>query len=308
MKRKVIQLAGKTHVISLPSKWVKNYNIKKGEELEIEELGNHILIKPEKSETEQKKISFNIDKLDERTFRYTISALHKLGYDEITLHFEKPKHKEAIQHLLQNLLLGFIVIEQTSKKVVLKNVSNEIESEFNPTLRRAFLVTLSLANSSLEMMSSKQFTDLNSLLNLESSNNQLTSFCLRLMNKGFYKEQDKKLFLATIIWNLEKIADEYKEICINFSSHNKEINKELLKIYKEVNNFLNEYYELIYKFSAEKVNELVLKKNTIIKNIHNIKPQNKQEIQLLNSLYSITSKTSDLSSSIFALNHKELLN
>ena len=306
MKRKVIQLAGKTHVVSLPSKWVKHYNVKKGDDIDIEELGDQLLVKPIKQETELKNISLNISNFNERTFRSAMSALHKSGYDEITLYFESQKLIDVTQNLIQNLLLGFVVIEQTSKKIVLKNVSNEIDSEFNPALRRIFLVTISLANSSLDMINSKQFSNLQSLINLEMSNNQLTSFCLRLMNKGFYKDQDKKLFLATIIWNLEKIGDEYKHICINLSKNEKELNKDVLVLYKEVNNLLTSYYDLFYNFSPEKLNILVDKKEEIIEKLDKIKTDTEYETKLLTKLSTITSKTADLSSSIFALNHEKL--
>lgn len=308
MKRKVIQLAGKTSVISLPNQWVKNYGVNKGDELDIEEIADTLVVKIVKHGTELKKISLKIDGFNERTLRYAISALHKLGYDEITLNYDSHKLGDAIQNLLQNLLLGFVVIEQTSKKLVLKNVSNEIDTEFNPTLRRAFLVTISLADSSLDMISNKQFSSLNSLIALENSNNQLTSFCLRLINKGFYKELDKKSFIITIIWNLEKIADEYKAICLGLSKNNKEINSQILKLYKEVNEFFKSYYELFYGFSPEKLNKLVDKKENIINGINKVNINNEYELKLVNLLFSITSKTSDLSSSIFAFNSEELLN
>ena len=159
MKRRVIQLAGKTSVISLPSKWVKQYSVKKGDELEIEELGNQLLIKTSSSQTEIKKIAINIENLNERTLRLIMSALHKLGYDEINLFYETSKLSNAIQDIIKNLLLGFVVIDQTNKKCILKSVSSDLDTEFDSTLRRAFLVSLSLANSSLEVISSKDFTD-----------------------------------------------------------------------------------------------------------------------------------------------------
>ncbi len=306
MRRKVIQLAGKTSVVSLPNKWVKFYGVKKGDELDIEEVSNYLMIKPLVKGDEIKKISLNVDGLNDRTFKYAISALHKIGYDEINLYYSSKKLGELIPHILQNLLLGFVVIEQTSKKIVLKNVANEIESEFNPTLRRAFLVTISLAESILDMINSKNFKNLYPLISLENSNNQLTSFCLRLINKGFYKDVNKKGFLTTIIWSLEKIADEYKYICINLSKNNKEINLEILKIYKEVNLLFKEYYLLFYDFSADKLNDLVDKNNIINKKLNSIKVNSEYELNLINILYSITSKTSDLSSSIFALNYEKL--
>ncbi len=306
MKRKVIQLAGKTHVVSLPNKWVKSFNVKKGDELEVEEISNTLLVKPVKDKNEVKKISLDIGNFNERTLRYAASALHKLGYDEITLVYTKNKLNDTIQDLIKNLLLGFIIIEQTSKKTVLKNISNEVESEFNSTLRRAFLVTNSLAESSLEMIKNQEFSNLNSLINLEMSNNQLTSFCLRLINKGFYKEPEKQMFITTIIWNLEKIADEYKTICVNLGKNKENISNEVLNLYKDINLFFNSYYELMYKFSIEKVNEVVEKKYEIVNKLDAIEAKNKTELKLLNTLSTIVSKTSDLSSSIFALNHLEI--
>src|SRR3989344_7812061 len=153
------------------------------------------------------------------------------------------------------------------------------------------------------MIFANQFNQLYSLINLEMSNNQLTSFCLRLMNKGLYKEQEKLTFLATIIWNLEKITDEYKTICINLSSNNMNMQKDILEIYKNVNELFYSYYELIYRFYPEKLNELITKKEEIISKMNNVNPKTRHEARLLNTLWTITSKTSDLSSSICALHY-----
>ncbi len=304
MKRKVIQLGGKTSVISLPSNWIKNYNIQKGDELNVEESSNSLIIKPDKQTSEKRKITIDIENFNERTLRYATSAIHKIGYDEITLRYDSPKLLNVIDHLTKNLLLGFIAIDQTPKKIVLKSISNEVESEFNSTLRRAFLVTNSLANSTLEAIESKNFQILPSLLNLENTNNQLTSFCLRLINKGFYKEKEKISFIVPIIWNLEKIADEYKYICNQLSKNNLEIQNEIIKILKETNQFFNSYYELVYNFSPEKLNDLVDKKTELKEKIIKIKPKTEHELFLTNTISTIISKTSDMSSSIFALNFK----
>jgi len=43
MKRKVSQIGPATLMVSLPSKWAKQFGVKKGSELEIEEKGNKLL-------------------------------------------------------------------------------------------------------------------------------------------------------------------------------------------------------------------------------------------------------------------------
>ena len=68
MKRKVIQLAGKTSVISLPSKWVQQQGIKKGDELEIKEEGSKIIVSSEKGSILQ-NIQVDLSDLDRRERR-----------------------------------------------------------------------------------------------------------------------------------------------------------------------------------------------------------------------------------------------
>ncbi len=307
MKRKIINLAGKTSVVSLPITWVRKYNIKKGDEIELEEDGNNIMLRPANLEQKPKIISIDASGFSERPFRYAMSALHKLGYDEITLLHKNGPMKGVIDDLIRNLLLGFVVIEQTSKKTVLRSVAKEIDTEFEPALRRAFLVTMSLANSSLDMLSSGEFQTMLSLINLEKTNNQLTSFCLRLISKGLYKNEEKKIFVSTIIWNLEKIADEYKEICSELSKNSTGINPEILGLYKEVNNLLYGYYELFYKFERQKINSLHELKEKIQRSKEKIKAGSHNEVFLLTELMAITSKISDLSSSIFAIHHRTIM-
>lgn len=78
MKRKVIQMAGKTMVVSIPSDWVKKYGIKKGDELELEKKNRNIIISTKKDYS-LNKIKVNISDLDEQVIKWTLSAIHKSG-------------------------------------------------------------------------------------------------------------------------------------------------------------------------------------------------------------------------------------
>ncbi len=305
MKRKVIQLAGKTAVISLPSKWVRQYNILKGAELDLLEQGSDLLIKST-SEKVHDTITMDISSFNEMTLRYCLSALHKTGYDEITLIYGNPRQVEILQDMIKNLLLGFVIIEHKQKRIVLKSITSDINTEFDPALRRAFLVTLSLSEASFEMAKVNNFSDMNSLISLEKTNNQLTSFCLRLINKGVYTDNKTSHFLSTIVWALEKIADEYKYMCVNLSKNPDKIRSNILNLYEETNLFFKSYYELFYKFDVIKLNELADKRYRLVKSLNEITPKNKAENILLNNLNAIVSKTTDLSSSIFGMRHANL--
>jgi len=53
MKRKLIEQGGGTLMVSLPSRWIRDFELEKGDEVEIEEIGKQIII------SNLKEISFD---------------------------------------------------------------------------------------------------------------------------------------------------------------------------------------------------------------------------------------------------------
>ena len=163
MKRSVIQLAGRTSVISLPSKWIQKYGVKKGDELELEEKENGLFIAT-KNFPSIKKAVLDARALNPRTLRWALSGLHKSGYDEIEVLYEKKETLNVVQNLLRNIFVGFAVMDQNSKKFLLKSISADVEREFDPVLRRAFLITISFANSVCNALKLEQYKVLQDLM------------------------------------------------------------------------------------------------------------------------------------------------
>ena len=121
-----------------------------------------------------------------------------------------------------------------------------------------------------------------------------------------YKDAKKMQFVYVVIWNLEKIADEYKYICRDLSTNKNKINKDTLDLYKRVNIFLKSYYELFYKFSVDSMNALLEERNNLVVGINGMNARNNTETRLLNYLGSIVGKLYDLSSSIFAMHYDNI--
>ena len=252
MIRKVIQLAGKTSVVSLPLAWVKKYGINKGDELELEERGREIVIKVGNA-VELDKVTIDVADLDKQSLKWTLSALHKFGYDEIEILYEDPEDLKVLQQMIKDILMGFVIMQQTSKKVVLKSVSNDLESEFDMTLRRSFLVTISLGESLVEKIKNGDAV-LDDLISLEQTNNQLTNFCERMLNKKGHKDYRKTCFYYVIIWNLEKVCDQYRDLCEILNG--KKVDENFLSLLEKTNFIFKEYYSLFYKFDVKSLVEL----------------------------------------------------
>ncbi|MBS3133331.1 phosphate uptake regulator PhoU [Candidatus Woesearchaeota archaeon] len=307
MKRKVIQLAHKTLVVSLPSKWARDYGVKKGAELEVEERGQQIVFSTSKR-TDSEGVQVDFSELDTEVIRrWVLASLHKSGYDEIEILYKDSSLINVIQETIKEMLIGFAVIEQSKNRCVIRIVAEEQEKEFETILRRAFLVTKNMGDGIYSYIEEGKLGALNELLALEKTNNQLTNFCERILNKKGYKNDKKTCFIYVIVWNLEKICDHYKDICKFLASSPKaKVSKPVLEMLKTANEYFNSYYELFYKFDINRLTELNKEKNAFRdKTSSLLRKSGYTDAVVLCSLNDFVTKTSDFSASFIALNMQD---
>ncbi len=299
MKRKVIQLAGNTLLVSLPKKWTEKHNIKKGDEIDVEEKGSVLAI-ASTSKNKEQKTSIDLRNVEKRTVVYILSGLHRKGFDEIEVAYNQESTLEVIHNLIREVFVGFMIVHQEKNNVVIRSIAPTNPNEFDATLRRDFLITLSLGESSLQLLKEKKFKELETLLPMEKTNNQLSAFCQRAIVKyGITGETD--FFLYLVPYNLNKIGDAYRDICI-YGSKLKSVSKDVLKIYAETNEMLYLFYQLYYAFSKESMNEISKSRNHLSENITGmIQHTKKEEIVIVMNLNEIGRRISNLLASTTAM-------
>ncbi|HII88162.1 TPA: AbrB/MazE/SpoVT family DNA-binding domain-containing protein, partial [Candidatus Woesearchaeota archaeon] len=118
MKRRLVEQGGVTLMLSMPREWTKKHRLKKGDEVEILEKDNNLLVAAEKvARTEATELDItNLSSL----INFGLSALYVKGVDELTLTSQNP---ELIQKLPQkplNQFIGFEIIEQSKNRLVTK--------------------------------------------------------------------------------------------------------------------------------------------------------------------------------------------
>lgn len=143
MKRKIIQMAGKTMVVSLPSDVVKKYNLKKGQELDVSEEGGKVSILIEKPIY---KHPCEI-KADECLVEKQLEMLYTQGYDEIKVYYDNNNVPKKVIRSVNKKLAGFEVLETNGKYCIIKSISIEDETKLQSLIRRLFLILLSLFES-----------------------------------------------------------------------------------------------------------------------------------------------------------------
>ena len=244
MKRKVIQLAGKTFVVSLPQAWAKAHNVRKGQEVEVTEETTGLCIHANGLE-EKKKITVDVRLYDVRTVKSILSVLHKLGFDEVEIFFGRGQQETILERVKTNLM-GFEVVQQTAERVVIQNVAGDADESLDVLVRRIFLVTLELARGVEHALA--QRSSANELVSLEETNNKLTNYCHRLLLK---KPSGSSVFLYVLLWLQEKIADDYREIIQHMS--NVKITRAMQESSRVLRVCAEEFYAAVYAQDIQEV-------------------------------------------------------
>lgn len=265
MKRKVIQIAESTQLISLPRKWCLANSIKKGDELDVEPQGKKIIIATT-HEPEVERITLDTDQFGTFALR-SIAALYKSGFDEVEVTFKSPANLELLPKFLNEDLPGFEVFDHTANRYLVKAISKETIDEFDPAIRRIFIMATSMARNLAEVLSTAPYDiqKVNNTMAMDATINRLCNFCQRLLNKNGYKQPRKTSFIYTIIWEIEKLCDELKYICLYLKDHPKaNFGKESVEMFNDAVKMFELFYNEFYKFNKANVSVIADTRKKII--------------------------------------------
>ncbi|MEM4282567.1 MAG: hypothetical protein QW559_00650 [Candidatus Woesearchaeota archaeon] len=293
MKRKVIQIANSSKLVSLPKEWCEKNNIKKGDELDLLIDSNTIRIFASalpKVERVEIKVSDYGKKITS-----IIYALYKKGVDEIKIIVDSPGVSEDIAALISKAMIGYEIVEQSAHQYVIKNVSGHIEG-FEQMLRRIFTLLLSMADEGYKSLRDKAFRNFSELIALEEANNRFSVACRRILNKGYPINYPLIGPIYNLIDLLENIADGYKYLYKDLEKmKDYEPSLEVLEYFKEINSSLRGHYNLFYNFDPKLVEESLLKKEKVIKNGLELlkKKKKKTEIVIIHHLHMLAHQIFD---------------
>lgn len=262
-------------------KWAKRHNLKAGEEIDLQETGNSLLINTSEAH-KQKSTVLELKGADVPFIWRSVISAYRAGYDKITVHFKNPDEEsknpytgfgynnlqllfwkgivhlspiEAIQALV-NRLIGVEIIDQKETHCVIKEMGETSYKEFDNALRRIFLLLLSIASECYEGYAKNHKEPLRSINLIDTNIDRFEDFCLRVLNKRGYKENEKTPVMYTIIFLLELIGDEYKKLALHFLDLKTKPNQRMIREFEIQNKQLRRLYETFYNFSDKKVAEI----------------------------------------------------
>lgn len=274
MKRKVIQIADSTQLVSLPRKWALQHGIKKGDEIDVREEGNRIIISTEK-EKDVGRIDIDVTDLDRTSILYYLEILYRLGYDEINIHFSEPyavhfrtakKEKiSSILHYVVGRLIGVEIINQSEKSCIIKSLHELSNKEFETALRRSFLLLTDMSKDLYEGVKNNNRELLESIEEKHDSFTKFVSYCLRILNKVGYFEQRRPIIMYHILASLDKLVDIIKYSARDILEYKQELHADTISVLEKINQNIRWYQELFYKFEIKRIKELYENRDKVIR-------------------------------------------
>lgn len=313
MKRRVIQIANSTQLISLPRKWSVKYGVKKGDEIEVEEQGNKLLVATEKS-VDIQKIEIDVTGLDRTSILYYIQSLYRMGYDEITVKFNEPytihlrtnekKKVISVVHEVVSRLIGIEILQQKENFCIIKDISETSSKDFDTALRRIFLLLLDVNKDLLEGAKTDNITLIETIDEKHDSVMKFVSYCLRILNKKGYEDQRKASVIYHIIANLDKVVDVIKYSARYLLDNDVTLKKESKIFLEPIHSAVDMYYDFFYKFDIKKMRVLYENRDKVIKSIgKNIKKLPQHDVAYICNLAPMLELITDITDSRISLEY-----
>jgi len=298
-------MGGKTHVISLPLKWIKKYQVKKGQELELQENQDKILVSTD-SKPALKEMDLNLTNTDTSTIVRNIVTCYQMGYNFLNIKFDKKvlnqktkKERKTID-LIQDTcdqLIGFEITEQKDGFCHIKDITDNSINEFNKILRRTFLMLGCLSTETLDYIKGKETED---LYKKHVNIRRFTNYCRRYLN--IFGVQDKTNYYNELLLSIEEISRTYRLIT---KRHKPNENKDIQKILKRTIQLQEELQKFFYKYKIDKSTEIIKERLDIFQEINKFQSTEKEDIVLLHRIPNILNRILSLINVTIAINFNQ---
>jgi len=214
--RKLQLVGGSSYMVSLPKEWVSKYELKQGDEVILNEYDDTIIIRPQKEEKEEVRVTVKEIPSYNRSFlKRFLGSIYSLGVDKIEI-----EDREAVNHIteiseMSHHFIGMEVLDASNEKIVLHCFTIP-DFDVVTIIRRMFQILSGILSEMAEIEDAEgKEAEIEKKINrFEEDFDRLYLLSVRLVNRGMKKitvsEWDELRFLlgSRIVSKFfEEIAD-----------------------------------------------------------------------------------------------------
>lgn len=244
MRRKLIKQGQGGFTVTLPVNWVREYGLKGGEEVNVNEQENGVLISAQLAKRE-KTIALDVSNYDPRMILNLINQSYRLGYDVIKINYNTVEQEKTIQDITPSVLLGFEIVDRTDKKIILQNIAEPDPEKIEIIIRKIFLQILSISELVIQGLQENR-SNLVELHKLKEQVDKYTNYTRRTIIRSKYGGERAALLYA-IISQLSLICHAYVYLYEYVLKTKAPISKEIINHLMLATKMFKDYYSAFYK-------------------------------------------------------------
>lgn len=187
MKRRLVKQGAATMMISLPSKWVKENKLEKGDEVELAESKDKVIIALSDSVNESQSTEITLTSSQESSIRTILTNIYRQGYDSVKINFKDEEALKIVETTISSQLLGFEVIKKTKDFCLVENITEPSKEHFENIFSKLLMNIDELFNLTYSALTGEKFDDFKST---EEKIKQFDNFCRRIISKEEIPRED----------------------------------------------------------------------------------------------------------------------
>jgi len=221
MRRKLIKQGGTGLTFYVPKKWIDEQNLKPGNEIEVENVGENLLISSTETKRTKKRIELEIKESTESAVRTIIVNAYRAGYDKITLKFSGDV--KYLTNVVNNHLIGFELFTKKPNLHIIESVAEPSYENFENIIQKQFFIILEMIR------------DIKSSAVVESDNKvkKYDNFLKRCISKKIYSTQ-ASAFLWQFLADLTHISREFYHLHKYITTNKIKLNEKEESYIKEI--------------------------------------------------------------------------
>jgi phosphate transport system protein len=256
--RKLISFGKGSYIVSMPKSWVEKNNLKKGDLISVSDDGFELVLSASQQEEKHGAKDIEIDAKGKNLefMKAEIVSSYLNGYDTISILFENSnKEVPKIKDVIRNLS-GLEIMEQTSTRIVAKNLINIDEISISNIIRRMDIITRAMMEDCI--LCCRGNCNYESIINRDVDVNRLYFLGYRVIKNAMKNPRIAKS-LETAPWKLhsdtmmilrlEKIADRQKRIAryLYTANFDRQAMAELDEVHTDISESYNEIMKAFYE-------------------------------------------------------------
>jgi hypothetical protein len=270
---------------------MKKFNLKAGDRVDVDFLGNDVVVKSKSGLAVPKEVTVDITGFDYAYLWRLLNALYTSGVDIIRLKFENEtiydhrtkKNVKIIDIVREHVQssMGMEVEEIKKNGCTIRQFSAAIEEEFENAFSKTYFIFLQMFENTVSLLKHYDTEKLSLMEILDSDLDKFTKFCVRVCNKKGYKDYRRTFYVDDLLGRTESLGDLLDNMCKWELKPKLKVNPKIVSLFESYLELYREFCKPFQKYKREDFLKYHRERSRLRDIFISIEPKNAYDATLL---------------------------